>query len=111
LEVLAFPCNQFEEQEPRCELDIKNFAKNNYQATFPMFSKIDVNGPNAHDVYKFLRGNSTMRLPESNEVRAIEWNFAHFLLDKDGKVVRAFPPEEEAKYVDVIEEEVKKLLA
>jgi len=73
-----------------------------------MFSKIEVNGPNAHDVYKYLRGNSELRLPESNEVQAIKWNFSHFLVDKDGKVVKAFPP---ITKVEDIEEEIKKLVA
>jgi len=76
-----------------------------------MFEKIEVNGPNTHDVYKYLRGHSSHRVQGTNQVSAIEWNFAHFLLDKDGKVVRAFPPEEEKDAAAIIEEEVKKILA
>ena len=108
MEVLAFPCNQFYAQESKCELDIKNFAKDKYEVNFPMFSKIEVNGPNAHDVYKFLRGNSSLRL-DGNEVQAIKWNFANFLVDQDGKIVKAFAPSKTP--LDEIEEEVKKLVA
>ena len=107
LEILAFPCNQFGAQEPKCSADIKDFATNKYGAGFPIFDKIEVNGPNTHDVYKFLRGNSTHRTEGSNEVSAITWNFAHFLLDKDGKIVKAFPP---GAKEDVIEEGVKEIL-
>lgn len=108
LEVLAFPCNQFGAQESKCALDIKNFAKDTYEAKFPMFEKIEVNGPNAHDVYKFLRGNSDLKVAGGNEVKAIAWNFAHFLVGSDGKVVKAFPPGAE---VNDIEEEIKKIVA
>lgn len=81
--VLAFPCNQFGQQEPGNEPAIKAFAEDNYGVTFPLFSKIDVNGPNTHPVYSFLKES-----PPFN--RDIEWNFVKFLVDKQGNVVQRF---------------------
>ena len=82
-EILAFPCNQFGAQEPGCNADIKKFAQT-YGATFPMFSKIEVNGPNTCEVYKFLKaGASSGDIP---------WNFAKFLVNGEGKVVSFHGP-------------------
>ena len=87
--VLGFPCNQFGGQEPGSEEDIKTFCSSNYNVTFPMFSKIDVNGDNTAPLYEFLK----------NEVKGIvgtkdiKWNFTKFLIDKNGKVVDRFAPQ------------------
>ena len=78
LEILAFPCNQFGAQEPGCNADIKNFAQK-YGSTFPMFAKVEVNGPNTCKVYKFLKAGAA-----SGD---IPWNFAKFLVNGEGKVV------------------------
>ena len=108
LEILAFPCNQFGAQEPKCELDVKNFATDKYQASFPLFSKIDVNGQNTHDVYRFLRGQSDLRVAGTNKAKPITWNFSKFLLDKDGKVAKTVAPGESPANM---EEDIKNLLA
>ena len=82
-QILAFPCNQFGAQEPGTNQQIFDWAKSTYNVTFPMFEKIEVNGDGACDVYKYLRKNSS----ELND-GAIPWNFAKFLVDGDGKVVK-----------------------
>ncbi|MDD2528856.1 MAG: glutathione peroxidase [Lentimicrobiaceae bacterium] len=85
--VVGFPCNQFGSQEPGDANDIQEFCEINYGVTFPMFAKVDVNGENAHPIYKFLKtqlggifGNK------------IKWNFTKFLIDKNGKPVKRFSP-------------------
>lgn len=83
LEILAFPCNQFGAQEPKCNLDIKKFAKESYKVEFPMFSKIDVNGESSSALYNFLRSQG--------KVEKIPWNFSKFLLDRNGKFVAFYP--------------------
>tara|TARA_B100001094_G_C18067085_1_gene738019 strand:- start:155 stop:631 length:477 start_codon:yes stop_codon:yes gene_type:complete len=88
LEVLGFPCNQFGDQEPGTEADIKAFCNQKYGITFKMFTKIDVNGPDTHPIYKHLK--SKIQGPEGSE--DIEWNFAKFLVDKSGNVVGRFHP-------------------
>ncbi len=87
LVVLGFPCNQFMSQEPGTESEIKEFCSTNYSITFPMFSKIDVNGDNAHPLYKYLTG-----LDINGYSGKIEWNFSKFLIDKSGKVVKRYHP-------------------
>jgi glutathione peroxidase len=81
--VLGFPCNQFGGQEPGSEEDIKSFCTTNFGVTFPMFSKIDVNGDNAHPLYIYLKSQEKGVLG----TQAIKWNFAKFLVDKNGNVV------------------------
>lgn len=82
LRVLGFPCNQFANQEPGTEAEIGEFCQKNYGVTFQMFEKIDVNGGNAHPIYKLL----------TEETKApIEWNFAKFLIDRNGKLVKRVP--------------------
>jgi len=88
LVILGFPCNQFMGQEPGTEAEIANFCKMNYGVTFPLFSKIDVNGDGAHPLYKYLKGV----LPGTGSKSDIEWNFAKFLIDKGGKPVQRFAP-------------------
>lgn len=92
LEVLGFPCNQFMNQEDKCELDIKNFGKEKYNVTFPMFSKVEVNGPNAHQLYNYLKTNSKEHNQGNGKVKNIPWNFSKFLVNHEGKVVASYPP-------------------
>lgn len=79
-EILAFPCNQFGSQEPGTNEEIKEFCSINYDVTFPLFDKIDVNGDNAHPLYKFL----TDAKPGVLGTKAIKWNFTKFLIGRDG---------------------------
>lgn len=83
LVVLGFPCNQFGGQEPGTEEEIKDFCNTNYGVNFPMFAKIDVNGDNAHPLYVYLKAQAKGVLGS----QAIKWNFAKFLVDKEGNVV------------------------
>jgi len=87
LEIYAFPCNQFANQEPGTNAEIKAWAIENYNVTFPMMSKIDVNGPNAIPLFQWLRSESSL------EGRAISWNFGKFVLNANGDIVRYWPPE------------------
>ena len=87
--VLGFPCNQFGSQEPGTEADIQAFCTLNYGVKFPMFSKIDVNGPNAHPLYEYLKKEE----PGILGTEAIKWNFTKFLVGKDGKVVKRYAPQ------------------
>ena len=90
LEVLGFPCDQFGHQEPGDETEIQNFCKLTYDVSFPMFAKIEVNGDNAHPLYKALKKEA----PGLLGTGAIKWNFTKFLLDKDHNVVRRYAPTE-----------------
>ncbi|KAG6433210.1 hypothetical protein SASPL_104818 [Salvia splendens] len=103
LEILAFPCNQFGGQEPGSNRDIKNFACTRYKAEFPIFDKVDVNGPNTAPVYQFLKSNAGGFLGD-----LVKWNFEKFLVNKDGKVVERYPPTTSPLQ---IEKDIKKLLA
>jgi glutathione peroxidase len=87
LVILGFPCNQFGNQEPGTEKEISEGCLINYGVSFPMFSKIDVNGVNAHPIYKYLKD----KLPGFLS-KKIKWNFAKFLIDKNGKPVKRFSP-------------------
>jgi glutathione peroxidase len=86
--VLAFPCNQFGAQEPGNAEEIANFCSLTYDVTFPVMSKIDVNGADAHPLYKFLKKEQKGLLG----TEAIKWNFTKFLIGKDGEVVERFAP-------------------
>jgi glutathione peroxidase len=86
LVVLGFPCDQFGHQEPGDETEIKKFCSLNYDVSFPMFSKVDVNGDHAHPLYKYLKSEAPGLLGS----RAIKWNFTKFLVDKSGKVVKRY---------------------
>jgi glutathione peroxidase len=88
LVVLGFPCNQFGAQEPGSEEEIGAFCQANYGVTFPMFSKIDVNGASAHPLYAFLKSEKAGILGTRN----IKWNFTKFLVNRDGKVTARFAP-------------------
>ena len=85
--VLGFPCNQFGAQEPGDARQIDEFCKSNYNVTFPMFAKIDVNGRNEHPLYAYLKSQKTGLLGAS-----IKWNFTKFLIDRAGKVVGRYAP-------------------
>jgi glutathione peroxidase len=86
--VLGFPSNQFGRQEPGTAEEIGSFCERNYGVSFPMFAKIDVNGPLAHPVFQFLkRGKAGLF-----GTRRIKWNFTKFLVDKGGTVVRRYAP-------------------
>jgi glutathione peroxidase len=86
LVVLGFPCDQFGHQEPGDENEIRNFCSLTYDVSFPMFSKIDVNGDGAHPLYKHLKSEA----PGVLGSEGIKWNFTKFLVDKSGKVVRRY---------------------
>jgi glutathione peroxidase len=86
--VLGFPCDQFGHQEPGDENEIKNFCSLNYDVKFPLFAKIEVNGANAHPLYKYLKAQAKGLLGSES----IKWNFTKFLIDKDGKVMTRYAP-------------------
>lgn len=88
LVVLGFPCDQFGHQEPGDENEIKNFCSLNYEVTFPLFAKIDVNGPNAHPLYKYLKHEAKGLLGSEG----IKWNFTKFLVDSAGSVRKRYAP-------------------
>jgi glutathione peroxidase len=104
LVVLGFPCNQFGKQEPGTEADIGAFCEKNYGVSFPMFAKIEVNGDNAHPLYKFLKEQA----PGVLGTEGIKWNFTKFLVNKDGKVVERYAPQ--TKPEDLVGD-IEKLLA
>lgn len=108
-EILAFPCNQFMEQEPGTNEDIKSFCSLNYGVTFPIFEKVEVNGDAAHPLFKYLTENAPFKgfdmhngtnkileamlkekYPEFTIGNAIRWNFTKFLIDQDGNIVERF---------------------
>jgi glutathione peroxidase len=88
LVVLGFPCDQFGHQEPGDEAEIKNFCSLNYDVKFPLFAKVEVNGANAHPLYKYLKSEAKGLLGSES----IKWNFTKFLIDKDGKVRTRYAP-------------------
>ena len=101
--VLAFPCNQFGAQEPEGEEKIGEFCATVFGATFPLFSKIDVNGPNAHPLYNYLK----QKQPGILGTQRIKWNFTKFLVGRDGDVVARYAP---ITAPGDIEKPIKKLL-
>lgn len=103
LTVLGFPCNQFGAQEPGGAEDIGAFCLKNYGVSFPMFDKIDVNGADAHPLYKYLKKEERGVLG----TEAIKWNFTKFLIGKDGVPVERYAPQ--TKPAD-IEGDIVKLL-
>jgi glutathione peroxidase len=88
--VLGFPCNQFGAQEPGTADEIRRFCASRYDVTFPMFARIEVNGPNAHPLYQFLKKEQKGVLG----TEAIKWNFTKFLVDRQGRVVKRYAPRE-----------------
>lgn len=94
LAILGFPCNQFGAQEPGTNAEIKTFCELKYKVSFPMFSKIDVNGENAHPLYTYLKSKI-----KGEEKEDIEWNFAKFLVGKDGQVLKRYHPKVEPQEI------------
>ena len=88
-EVLGFPCNQFGSQEPGSEADIQSFCDLQYGVRFPLFSKIDVNGPSTHPLYEFLKKTR----PGFLGTKRIKWNFTKFLIDRSGRPVKRYSPQ------------------
>jgi glutathione peroxidase len=107
LEILGFPCNQFKEQEPATDAEIQAFCKTTYDVTFPVFAKVEVNGPDAAPLYEYLRVQdpgdfgpqygdfyqaiSSIR-PGADGTDEIKWNFTKFLVDRDGQVIKRYEP-------------------
>ena len=101
--VLGFPCNQFGKQEPGDENEIKNFCSLNYNVTFPMFAKIDVNGANSAPLYDFLKTEK----PGLLGTEAIKWNFTKFLVNPEGQVIKRYAPTDKPEEILM---DIKKLL-
>jgi len=95
-EVLGFPCNQFGSQEPGSEADIQGFCSTTYDVTFPLFAKVDVNGADAHPLYRLLKGEK----PGILGTEAIKWNFTKFLVDRQGEVVKRYAPTDKPEDLD-----------
>ena len=104
LTVLGFPCDQFGHQEPGDEREIQAFCSLTYDVTFPMFAKLDVNGPDTHPLYKQLKAAQ----PGLLGTEAIKWNFTKFLVARDGTVLRRYAPTDTP---DRIETDIVPLLA
>ena len=102
-EVLGFPCNQFGNQEPGDAQEIASFCSLNYDVTFPVFAKIEVNGPKADPLYEHLK----QAAPGLMGLTSIKWNFTKFLVDRTGKVVRRYAPTTKP---EDIENDIKSLL-
>ena len=102
-EVLGFPCNQFGAQEPGNAEEIQSFCSLTYDVTFPMFAKIDVNGPKTHPLYEYLKHEKKGLLGSEG----VKWNFTKFLVGKDGEVAQRFAPQTTPKD---IESAIEKLL-
>jgi glutathione peroxidase len=100
--VLGFPCNQFGSQEPGDARQIEQFCSSNYDVTFPIFAKIDVNGGKAHPLYDYLKGEKSGLLGPS-----IKWNFTKFLVDRSGKVVARHAP---TARPESLKQEIERLL-
>ena len=88
LAVLGFPCNQFGSQDPGADGEIAEFCQVNYGVSFPMMGKVDVNGPAAHPLYKWLSAQAPGLLGS----KSIKWNFTKFLIGKDGQVIKRYAP-------------------
>ena len=102
-EVLGFPCNQFGKQEPGTDSDIRGFCDLQFGVRFPLFSKVDVNGPGAHPLYEFLKKSK----PGFLGTKRIKWNFTKFLIDRNGKPLKRYSPQTTP---DAIEKDVKAAL-
>jgi len=88
LRILGFPCNQFGKQDPGSNDEISQFCELNYGVSFPLFAKLEVNGDDAHPLFKYLKAEA----PGILGTRAIKWNFTKFLVDRNGKVVARYAP-------------------
>ena len=90
LAVIGFPCNQFGSQDPGSNEEIASFCQLNYGVSFPMMSKVDVNGPGADPLYEWLRAEAPGLLGS----KSIKWNFTKFLVGKDGAVIKRYAPQD-----------------
>jgi len=104
VEVLGFPCNQFGGQEPGSADEIGTFCERNFGVTFPLFEKIDVNGSDAHPLFKHLKQEA----PGLMGTQAIKWNFTKFLVKKDGSVFKRYAPQTKP---EELMSDIEKLLA
>ncbi|WP_128894035.1 glutathione peroxidase [Longirhabdus pacifica] len=102
-QILAFPCNQFGNQEPGNDEQIQEYCTINHGVTFPVMDKVDVNGKDADPLYKYLSNEA----PGVLGSKSIKWNFTKFLIDRDGKVVGRFAPKTKPSEMH---EEIQKLL-
>jgi len=93
--VLGFPCDQFNQQEFASQEEAMQFCQLNYGVTFPIFQKIDVNGPNVHPLYTFLKSERSGLLSSK-----IKWNYTKFLIDRQGRVVQRFSPVDSVQSVE-----------
>jgi glutathione peroxidase len=104
LVVLGFPCNQFGQQEPGSNAEIQQFCQTQYDVSFPMFSRIEVNGDHAHPLYKFLKSERKGILG----TEAIKWNFTKFLVTRDGEVAARYAPNDTPERIEsAVEEQLK----
>jgi glutathione peroxidase len=103
LKILAFPTNEFGQQEKGSNKEIKKFCQKNYNITFDLFEKTSVNGPNANELYKYLKGEKRGFL----WTESIKWNFTKFLVDKNGKIIKRYGP---SSTPEVIEKDIQSLL-
>jgi glutathione peroxidase len=94
--VLGFPCNQFGRQEPGSEVEIRGFCDEEYSVSFPLFAKIDVNGPTAHPLYRHLKSAKKGLLGRE----AIAWNFTKFLVGRNGNVIRRYGPRRKPEAIE-----------
>lgn len=102
-EVLGFPCNQFGHQEPGDEAQISEFCELNFGVDFPLFGKIDVNGDDAHPLYRHLKEEAPGLLGS----KAVKWNFTKFLVNRDGQVVKRYAPTDKP---ESLAKDIEKLL-
>lgn len=94
--ILGFPCDQFAHQEPGDETEIRNFCSLNYDVTFPLYTKIEVNGSNTHPLYALLK----MARPGLFGSEAIKWNFTKFLVDRSGAVLKRYAPTDTPEQIE-----------
>lgn len=103
LEVLAFPCNQFGAQEPGSNEEIASFCDLQFNISFPLFDKVDVNGSTTHPLYEYLKEQAPGLLGS----KKVKWNFTKFLVSKDGTIITRFAPTSKP---EALEQDIKKLL-
>jgi glutathione peroxidase len=104
LAILGFPCNQFGRQEPGDAAQIRNFCEARYGVSFPLFAKVDVNGPQAHPLFEYLKESA----PGILGSRAVKWNFTKFLVSRSGKVLKRFGSQTKP---EALEKQIQKTLA
>ena len=103
LEILAFPCNQFGKQEQGSDAEIASFCDLSFKTTFPLFSKVEVNGSDASELYEYLKEEAKGLLGS----KKIKWNFTKFLVDRSGKVLKRYAPQIKPL---AIKEDIEKVL-